>query len=118
MRLPPELRNKIYAYVFSCYKITIWPAYKVEAMPIDEFSWQSTPSIFQALVAPMYTCRQMHAETRLLPYKYSLYRVAKGCLFVNWLYDLVLPHHTGHGMESVERLCEGEVGTQGYTPEK
>ena len=85
LRLPPELRNKIYAYIFSGYQIDIWFADKFEASLTGENSWRSTPDIFQALVAPTYTCRQIYAETRLLPYKYSMYVFTYGHWFIKWL---------------------------------
>ena len=88
LRLPGELRNKIYAYVF-----------RSRSMPSRLFSLQcrtagrppdlrhrrlSLIHLECVDVALMRTCRQIRAETRLLPYKYAEYH-ANSTHFVAWL---------------------------------
>jgi len=59
LRLPGELRNKIYVYVFS--GIT-WP--------LISWPYQTHTDLMTFSALPR-TCRQLRAECRLLPYKYA-----------------------------------------------
>ncbi|KAH6637914.1 hypothetical protein C7974DRAFT_390502 [Boeremia exigua] len=77
LRLPGELRNKIYAYVFAGNNI--WPMItedgKVRYMCISAHCYkQDTFAQFTSLTE---TCRQIRQELRLLPYKYSRYFFAR-----------------------------------------
>jgi hypothetical protein len=63
LRLPGELRNKIYGYVFSGIQ---WPI----------TSWAYTPHAdLMTFSALPQTCRQLRAECRLLPYIYAEYEL-------------------------------------------
>ncbi|KAH3948406.1 hypothetical protein HBI81_131640 [Parastagonospora nodorum] len=78
LRLPAELRNHIYGYVFDCIIIHIrydrggqWPVY-------EQGSWDSLPFNADALVNSTAACRQVRAEAGHLFYENSeLY-------FINW----------------------------------
>ena len=77
LRLPPELRNRIYYFVFSGYEITV--SYTtlhpgVGARAIDNANlFAFSKRTYEALRAPTLTCRQFYEETHLLLYKYSAY---------------------------------------------
>jgi hypothetical protein len=83
LRLPPEVRNTIYAYAFSGCEIIAYYSYP---QPQVESSGAG-PSFerCKTLFAPTMVCRQMYAETRLLPYKYSEYDVRTCQVFEKWL---------------------------------
>ena len=63
LRLPGELRNKIYVCVFSGIE---WP--------ITSWAYQSHTDLITFSALPR-TCRQLRAECRLLPYKYAEYEL-------------------------------------------
>lgn len=93
--LPPELRNRIYYYVFSGNVISIrWFRACVcrysNTNDSRVFLYTKAEQLrFQALMAPTQVCRQMRSENRLLPYKYSTYDFP-GALygFSKWLQSL------------------------------
>lgn len=76
LRLPGELRNEIYAYVFSGIKwpLTSWP----DQPHTDRMTFSALPS----------TCRQLRAESRLLPYRYAEYEIWGSFHFCNSLIPL------------------------------
>lgn len=82
LRLPPELRNQIYAYVFKGCEIFCPPCYyQPQVMSVNDRGYlQSCRSLF----APAFACRQMHAEMRLLPYRYSKYTIVDYTGFAQW----------------------------------
>lgn len=86
LRLPGELRNKIYEYVFSDQ--TICPSedwlcgtIKLSCKSTTATWFEDTFEVFTALTK---TCRQIHEETRLLPFEYCYYEVYK-FTFRHWL---------------------------------
>lgn len=90
LRLPPELRNKIYFYVFSSHRISVlsyqhrsrcYAALADTDLIYDDLGL----STFKRLVAPTQVCRQMYAESRLLPYKYNTYDIKLVYNFTSWM---------------------------------
>ncbi|OWY42208.1 hypothetical protein AALT_g11440 [Alternaria alternata] len=65
LRLPPEIRNGIYAYVFGNKRYRLWPKIRPGGSPVvvkpdqTEYRHPNLPLV----------CRQLYHETRLLPYK-------------------------------------------------
>lgn len=92
LRLPPELRNKIYLHIFSAQYISV--SY-LDFVPrrLAAVAAASAPSIcsglsrscFARLMAPTRVCRQIRAETRLLPYGYSSYKTSYPLTFGRWM---------------------------------
>jgi hypothetical protein len=83
LRLPVELRNKIYKYVFSGWEI--WPVkdrgniIRLRCFPDtgpDYNNWRLYKNRLKTYAALTKTCRQIHQEARLLPFKY--------CVIHNW----------------------------------
>jgi hypothetical protein len=80
LRLPGELRNKIYKYVFSgkevCPFVTRDSIVRLNCILASTRDYRC--SAFESYVALTKTCRQIHQETRLLPFKYCI--IDKRCL--------------------------------------
>ncbi|KAG9204043.1 hypothetical protein G6514_001679 [Epicoccum nigrum] len=76
LRLPPEIRNMIYEYVFGdrmiCPVQSWYGTIKLKCVPHTRDRHNHALEIFTALTK---TCRQIHKETRLLPFKYCDYQV-------------------------------------------
>lgn len=76
LRLPGEIRNRIYEYVFSDHRI--WPrkdwhgTIKLKCVPATRGRYNNS---FERFIALTKTCRQIREETRLLPFKYCDYQV-------------------------------------------
>ncbi|KAH6638109.1 hypothetical protein C7974DRAFT_154567 [Boeremia exigua] len=81
LSLPAELRNQIYKLVFQGLVIAIRPSQRLEkSLEVDV--WPDTTDPYQIVsshtlrignqptnvLGLLYTCRQVHSETRLLPY--------------------------------------------------
>lgn len=84
LRLPGELRNKIYEYVFSGWNM--WPS-KIGRINIirlrcfpdtgpDYNNWRLYMNRLKTYTALTKTCHQIHQEARLFPFKY--------CVLHNW----------------------------------
>ena len=86
LRLPGELRNKIYGYVFST--VPEYPNLMVERdlqlkNIIDPYHQNPDRKDCNLSLAITQTCRQIRTETRLLPYTYAKYEISSW--FVCWL---------------------------------
>lgn len=94
LRLPAELRNKIYAYVFSGYRISVifFPgggSFCYATLSGTELRFHSSGrKAFKTIIAFSRTCRLLYAESRVLPYKYSTYRISLVLNFTFWLLRL------------------------------
>lgn len=78
MRLPPELRTQIYEYVFSGADILVLTLFRRYKCTIDvrkkHFSLLIlSADAFDLRTALTRTCRQIHRETRLLPFKHGTF---------------------------------------------
>ncbi|CAN9334720.1 unnamed protein product [Alternaria alternata] len=75
LRLPPEIRNGIYAYVFGNTRYRFRPNIRPQVYPVvfkpdqTEYRHPNLPLV----------CRQLYHETRLLPYKLGTFS------FTMWL---------------------------------
>lgn len=76
LRLPGEIRNRIYEYVFSDHMICPrrdWNGtIKLKCVPTTRGRHNNS---FESFIALTKTCRQICEETRLLPFKYCDYQV-------------------------------------------
>ena len=97
LRLPGEVRNMIYAYVFSDLKWSIarreaWVYTKI-GDPIKCYPTKQSecfgyePNDYR-IFALTQICRQIRAESRLLPYRYASYGAIRSVDFSNWLMGL------------------------------
>lgn len=80
LRLPGELRNKIYGYVFSDSVISVWrsssgpPGYfNLDTFAGSRDSYSIDPTTRVTDITK--TCRQIHAETRLLLFRLVTFQV-------------------------------------------
>jgi hypothetical protein len=72
LRLPAELRNSIYEYALSSFKVDIWaPTDNIEVFYKDAAGKLYGAPHFQALTT---TCLQIYNETKLLPIALSEFR--------------------------------------------
>lgn len=87
LRLPAELRNKIFAYIFSDYVLDYESSVKLSFCTRELLR---RPSKFPApLLSITYVCRQLYTETKTLPFQQcpitesvidsSVDKVIKGC---------------------------------------
>ncbi|KAF3002009.1 hypothetical protein E8E13_008261 [Curvularia kusanoi] len=133
LQLPPELRNMIYAHVFDSLTITPCPCITRSghcrycvfySSPQQQQQQQSPPSSpassspapsspkpqrqlpFHSGTGLTQTCRQIRAETRLLPFKYATYRMKCVDHFARWYSEL--------DGELREAVWEGLNGWQRY----
>ena len=97
LRLPGEVRNMIYAYVFSDLKWSIarreaWVYTKIgdpiKCYPTKRCEYFRYEPNDYRIFALTQTCRQIRAESRLLPYKYASYWATRSVVFSNWLMGL------------------------------
>lgn len=85
LQLPPELRNKIYDFVF---RGEIWQIYmssfsldkKLKATPLGEDE--------RNRLALLSVCRQIHFEAALLPFKLSTFESCRVEYLMEWIDDL------------------------------
>jgi hypothetical protein len=115
--LPGELRNKIYGYVFST--VPEYPNPMVERdlkfkNIIEPYHQNPDRKDFNLRLAITQTCRQIRAETRLLPYTYAKYEI--NGWFVWWLmvldddaraaaWDCIDADGEGHSQLAVRRYA-------------
>ena len=64
VRLPAELRNKIFGYVYGGMTIVCHG----NRITIRAGPWASSPPVYEPFVALQQTCRQIYIETALLPF--------------------------------------------------
>ncbi|KAF2831591.1 hypothetical protein CC86DRAFT_269610, partial [Ophiobolus disseminans] len=64
LRLPPELRNKIFGHV--CGGMTI--LFQETKINVKAGPWASSPTVHGPFRALQQTCRQIYVETALLPF--------------------------------------------------
>jgi hypothetical protein len=113
LRLPGELRNKIYEYVFSGWEM--WPVklrrnniIRVRCFPDtgpDYNDWRLYMTRVKIYAALTKTCRQIHQEARLLPFKYCI--IDKRCQMDHlalWL----------KGLTDKQKWCLGERQEEDY----
>ena len=72
LRLPPELRNKIYEYaigghVIKLFESTKKPHYNMLSQADGHYTALANPAVLSK------TCRQLHRETALLPYSLNTF---------------------------------------------
>ncbi|KAI4917555.1 uncharacterized protein J4E92_008949 [Alternaria infectoria] len=72
LRLPAELRNAIFAYVFSSN------VYVFDGASVYRDKTTSLTSFNENNLGVLVTSRQLHAETALLPYQLALFRFEFG----------------------------------------
>lgn len=80
LRLPGELRNKIYTYVFDTpelWTITFRPT-TVTCVPEPAFTQR-----FPTFLALTRICRQIRAETRLMPWKRCVWKLSDDSAFIS-----------------------------------
>jgi hypothetical protein len=74
LRLPGEIRNRIYEYVFSGQEVDTFEdrngIIRLRGKLGDTEDFRC--SAFESYVALTKTCRQIHQDTRLLPFKYCI----------------------------------------------
>jgi hypothetical protein len=101
LRLPAELRNNIYSLVLGGKYITIagWGSYWVQSKSLDdcyalmcppeepEFTWHKFESS-KHLLSLLHTCRQVHSETRLLPFALNVFTVETLPVLGKWTANL------------------------------
>ena len=75
LRLPPEIRNGIYTYVFGNTRYLFRDYHFSIRTPV---TFTPDKAEYQRLSLPL-VCRQLHHETRLLPYELGTFH------FVEWL---------------------------------
>jgi len=78
LRLPGEVRNRIYKYVFGGKQISILRprVYSIDKSPIQDF--KSSTCVVRKLLYLGETCRQMRAETELFLFELNEFRIAGG----------------------------------------
>jgi len=80
LRLPGELRNKVYRYVFGNMIIETSTAYEATIhrhnylVARDGFRGKRTPDLYR-MGGILFTCRKLYAEARLLPLQLSITRI-------------------------------------------
>lgn len=93
LRLPGELRNQIYVYVFTGWNLRpiLYGDGSIVMATVDDL--HGPPSFGTCLIresdepnATSLTCRQMHAETKNMLYKYSKYDLRWQYEFTKWLH--------------------------------
>ena len=91
LRLPGELRNKIYAYVFDTPERWVFTFHSA-TVTVTCTPKPASPQRFPTFLALTATCRQIRAETHLTPWKrcvwkYTLYRIGRYRLggYINFL---------------------------------
>jgi hypothetical protein len=94
--LPAELRNHIYAYVLGGETFTIhcWRRYTPYGF---ETRILRKRRAFLALLA---VCRQLHYETRLLPFRLNVFRFKSQDAFDPWLNKFALDQQ-----HSIQNIC-------------
>ncbi|KAF3001553.1 hypothetical protein E8E13_009730 [Curvularia kusanoi] len=101
LRLPGELRNKIYGYFFSDYDIH---------MECEGFSFvggSEFPHLRgNQLVAMSAVCRQLHDETALLPFRLCKVNIA-GCEKSMGVADLIWNKQLAEIREMITGCCSG-----------
>ena len=92
LRLPGELRNQIYVYVFTGWNLRpiLYADGSIVMASVDDLQGapgQGTELIRETDIpnAASLTCRQMHAETKNMLYKYSKYELRWQYDFTKWL---------------------------------
>lgn len=80
-RLPAEIRNQIYAYILGgeTFNIYCWRRYKPYGFATRILRKRK---FFLALLA---VCRQLHSETRLLPFSLNAFSFTSQDAFRSWL---------------------------------
>lgn len=104
LTLPAEIRNQIYEYVLEGWviamrmdpirrespKVDIWAAttspYRIHKACQTQHQSDESSNVFSLL----YTCRQIHAETRLLPYSLNALLCGENQLPRAWLETIYL----------------------------
>jgi hypothetical protein len=89
LRLPGELRNKIYEYVFGGHEVMlkrdIW--YAKDRMYC--YAHDSPVSLWSDLLSRTTICRQIYEETRLLPYALNTFWIPTwGAGYADWVQKL------------------------------
>lgn len=116
LRLPAELRNKVYAYVFSGCRLRVLchpggsSVYATD--PDSEIRFdESGRKDFKTLIALTRTCHLVYAESRLLPYKLSTYRIELVLHFTFWFIRLekAMQDAVWEALNTSQRLYVQEV---------
>jgi hypothetical protein len=81
LRLPAELRNQIYTYILGgeTFSVHCWRRYTPFGFATRILRKRR---LFLALLA---VSRQLHSETRLLPFRLNVFRFKSQDAFVSWL---------------------------------
>jgi hypothetical protein len=95
LRLPGELRNRVYGYALSGVTISVFPAPKpwdpaqLHAHVADPVTALTATSNVMDTINLTRVCRQIHAETRLLPFRAFTFHVNSDGSF-NKFIDILL----------------------------
>ncbi|KAF2132678.1 hypothetical protein P153DRAFT_382296 [Dothidotthia symphoricarpi CBS 119687] len=88
LRLPAELRNRIYELAIGGYEIHPETCSESDTLDMDCRQYNSsekTTMSWDKLFNLSYTCCQLHAETKLLPYQLSIFQITYAGWFDYWL---------------------------------
>lgn len=88
LRLPGELRNRIYSFVFEGYDAAV--VMSLHLIPVVKFSSHSVPYFFAQpqWLGILRVCRDLRAETVLLPYSLTTFRYDEFGGFRLWFREL------------------------------
>jgi hypothetical protein len=89
LRLPGELRNKIYEYAFGGHSVEVQYGPSSDDEDLYCHAPGSTVSLWSDLLSRTTICRQIHEETRLLPYALNIFWILTwGAGFADWVQKL------------------------------
>lgn len=113
-RLPGELRNQIYTYIFTPVTISLVRKKGLNGKPQKsglELRRHSTKPWGMSLLL---VCRQMHGETALLPYDVNSFHFSSHATFAEMLCEFSVEQRTA--MKNVHMEIKGteEVGLAGF----
>lgn len=133
LRLPGELLNKVYEYVMSGVTISVfaapkrWGPYELHTNVVDPVTALTTTSNALETTGLTRVCRQIHSETRLLPFRTFTFHIHSDGSFSKLL-DTLLPvqrdaistvqistpdaNEGGTLLHSVTRITGNDFGSQ------
>ena len=113
MRLPAELRNEIYRYVFSGLNIYVLihfrKNYRIHfqtAFPPKTNAWWNSS---QTLLALTQTCRQTHSETSLYPFSLNVFDVQYIDAFREFVRSLLPSQRSAIAAVTIDIEYEGDL---------
>tara|TARA_R110002003_G_scaffold126_11_gene11531 strand:+ start:1595 stop:2161 length:567 start_codon:yes stop_codon:yes gene_type:complete len=89
LRLPGELRNKIYEYAFGGHEVKLQCGPWSDDEDLYCYTQDSTVSLWSDLLSRTTICRQIYGETRLLPYALNTFCIPTwGAAYADWVQKL------------------------------